>query len=49
MSCLKMYNDNPRPRGLTLPDGFALSRFTEESQIEDWLWICRDGLIGEIL
>ncbi len=47
MSCLKMYNDNPKPRGLTLPAGFAVTRFTEESQIEDWLYICRDGLIGE--
>lgn len=47
MSCLKMYNDNPRPRGLTLPDGFSLCRFTDEQQIDDWLWICRDGLIAE--
>ena len=47
MSCLKMYNDNPRPRGLTLPDGFSLCRFTDEQQIDEWLWICRDGLIAE--
>ena len=47
MSCLKMYNYNPRPRGLTLPDGFSLCRFTSEADIADWLWICRDGLISE--
>ena len=47
MSCLKMYNYNPQPRGLTLPGGFAVTRFTDESQIAEWLWICRDGLIGE--
>jgi len=47
MSCLKMYNWNPKARGLKVPDGFSVQRFTCEADIEDWLWICRDGLISE--
>ncbi len=46
MSCLKMYNFSPKPRGLCVPDGFIVEKFKNESEIADWLHICRDGLIA---
>ena len=46
MSSLKMYNFAPRARGLSVPDGFSIVRFKDESEIDDWLEICRDGLIA---
>ncbi len=46
MSCLKMYFTNPKAKGLALPQGFTLSKFSSEADIEDWLSICRDGLIS---
>ena len=45
MSSLKMYNFNARPRGLTLPDGFVLTKFSGEEDIAAWVDICGDGLI----
>ncbi len=46
MSCLKMYFFNPTAKNLPVPDGFTLTKFRSESDIEDWLSICRDGLIA---
>ena len=46
MSCLKMYNFSPKARGLAVPDGFSIVPFRDEKEIDDWLYICRDGLIG---
>lgn len=46
MSSLKMYNFAPKARGVALPEGFSVVDFTDESQTEDWLRICRDGLIS---
>ena len=45
MSCLKMYNFNPRIRGLSLPEGFSVTRFGGEEDIASWVKICSDGLI----
>lgn len=45
MSCLKMYCFNPEPKGLTLPDGFNVVKFQSEKDIDDWIYICSDGLI----
>ncbi|MBR2731814.1 MAG: GNAT family N-acetyltransferase [Clostridia bacterium] len=45
MSCLKMYNFAPKARGLAVPDGFSVVPFREEKEIDDWLSICREGLI----
>lgn len=45
MSCLKMYNFNPQIRGLSLPEGFSVTRFTSEDDIAAWVEICSDGLI----
>ena len=47
MSCLKMYCLEPKVKGLTLPEGFTLTRYQSEADIEPWLDICRNGLIGE--
>lgn len=47
MSNIKMYNFNPQPKGLTLPDGFTLTKFKGEEDIADWLDICFDGLIDK--
>ena len=41
-----MYNFDPQPKGLTLPEGFKVSKFKDESEIADWLDICRQGLIS---
>ena len=41
-----MYNLNPQPKGLTLPEGFKVSKFKDESEIADWLDICKQGLIS---
>lgn len=46
MSCLKMYFTNPKARGKQLPEGFTVTRFQSEADIEQWLDICRDGLIA---
>ena len=43
MSSLKMYNFNPQARGLTLPEGFTVTKYTSEDQIADWVEICSDG------
>ncbi|MBE6791697.1 MAG: GNAT family N-acetyltransferase [Ruminococcaceae bacterium] len=45
MSCLKMYNFNPHIRGLSLPEGFSVTRFGGEEDIAHWVKICSDGLI----
>lgn len=45
MSCLKMYNFNPHIRGVSLPDGFSVTRFKGEEDIARWVKICSDGLI----
>lgn len=45
MSCLKMYNFSPRVRGLELPQGFIIEKFTCEEDIKDWVDICAQGLI----
>ncbi|MCR5485189.1 MAG: GNAT family N-acetyltransferase [Clostridiales bacterium] len=47
MSSLKMYNFAPKAKGLSVPDGFSIVKFKDEKEIDDWLYICRDGLIGE--
>lgn len=41
-----MYNFDPQPKGLTLPECFKVSKFKDESEIADWLDICRQGLIS---
>ena len=46
MSSLKMYNFNHQPKGLTLPEGFKISKFKDESEIPEWVDICKDGLIN---
>ncbi len=46
MSSLKMYNFNPQPRGLTLPEGFKITKYKNESEISEWVDICKDGLIS---
>lgn len=46
MSCLKMYFNNPTARNIPLPDGFTVTKFQSEDDIEPWLEICRDGLIA---
>lgn len=46
MSCLKMYFFNPTAKNIPLPDGFTVTKFRSENDIEDWLSICRDGLIA---
>lgn len=43
MSSLKMYNFNPQSKGLNLPEGFTVTKFTSEDQIADWVDICSDG------
>ncbi len=45
MSSLKMYNFNPQPKGLSLPEGFILTKFSSEDDIAEWVEICSDGLI----
>ncbi len=45
MSSLKMYNFNPQPKGLKLPDGFQLVKWQNDEDIHDWVSICSDGLI----
>lgn len=45
MSSLKMYNFSPKIRGLTLPDGFSVIKFSSEDDIKDWVDICSQGLI----
>ena len=46
MSSLKMYNFNPQPKGLTLPEGFYVTKFSGEEDIAEWVSICSDGLIN---
>lgn len=46
MSCLKMYFLNPVAKDIPLPDGFTVTKFQSENDIDDWLYICRDGLIS---
>lgn len=43
MSSLKMYNFNPQAKGLALPEGFTVTKYTSEDQIADWVEICSDG------
>lgn len=45
MSNLKLYNFNPQPKGLILPHGFAVTKFSSEADIDPWVEICGDGLI----
>ena len=45
MSCLKMYNFSPVVKGLTLPEGFKVTKFSSEADIDRWISICSDGLI----
>ncbi len=45
MSSLKLYNFNPQPKGLALPDGFTVTKFSSEADIDAWVEICSDGLI----
>ncbi len=40
-----MYNFNPQPKGLTLPEGFSIVRWQGDEDINDWVKICSDGLI----
>ncbi len=40
-----MYNFNPQPKGLTLPDGFEVVKWEKDDDIHDWVEICSDGLI----
>ena len=42
---LKMYNFNPQPKGLELPEGFTLTKFVGKEDIPAWLAICGDGLV----
>ncbi len=42
---LKMYNFNPQPKGLELPEGFTLTKFVGDEDIPAWLEICGDGLV----
>ncbi len=42
---LKMYNFNPKPKGLKLPEGFTLTKFSGDDDISAWLDICSDGLV----
>ncbi len=46
MSNIKMYNFNPMPKGLKLPDGFVLTKYSGEDDISAWIDICSDGLIA---
>ncbi len=45
MSSLKMYNFNPQPKGLAVPDGFKVVKWQGDENIHDWVSICSDGLI----
>lgn len=45
MSSLKMYNFSPKVRGIALPEGFSVVKFSSEEDIKDWVEICSDGLI----
>lgn len=45
MSSLKMYNFSPAVKGLTLPDGFKVTKFSNEADIDAWISICSDGLV----
>ncbi len=45
MSSLKMYNFNPQPKGLTLPEGFNVVKWNDDKDIDAWVDICIDGLI----
>lgn len=45
MSSLKMYNFSPKTRGISLPDGFTVTKFSSDKDIKDWVEICSQGLI----
>ncbi len=45
MSSLKMYNFNPHPKGLALPEGYSVVKWKSDEDIHDWVKICSDGLI----
>ncbi len=45
MSSLKLYNFNPEPKGLELPEGFTVTKFSGDEDIATWVEICADGLI----
>lgn len=45
MSSLKMYNFDPHTRGVSLPEGFTVVKFTREEDIADWVEICSQGLV----
>ncbi len=45
MSSLKMYNFNPQPKGLTLPEGFNVVKWSCDEDVHPWVEICSDGLI----
>ena len=48
MKQLKMYWLGKEPASYAaLPEGFSFSNFREEKEIEDWLLICRNGLISD--
>lgn len=41
-----MYFTNPVAKGLKLPSGFTVTKFSSEDDIDAWIDICKDGLIG---
>ncbi len=45
MSSLKMYNFNPQPKGIKLPEGFKVVKWSSDENIHHWVSICSDGLI----
>ena len=46
MSSLKMYNFSPKPQGKTLPEGFTVTKYKGEEDIDAWVEICSDGLVS---
>ncbi len=48
MSSLKMYNLNPQPKDLKLPDGFKVTKWKGDEDISEWVAICSDGLIDPV-
>ena len=46
MSSLKMYNFSPKPQGKTLPEGFTVTKYKSEEDIDAWVEICSDGLVS---
>ncbi len=40
-----MYNFSPAVKGYSLPEGFKVTKFSGEADIDEWISICGDGLI----